>query len=154
VITLLNAKPQDLNSRKAYVALTQGMWAFESAYDTDNSIFVDKVDDATAAAYDKNKLGLVVYYPVERDGSESDYDSIAANTMVVWVSAPMVEVEDDKLASNSTTANWSSATMGTLMYVNTNGYLTLAGAADVPTSATAVAEFLKYENGIVFYRTL
>ena len=154
MITLLNAKPEDLNSRKTYVALTQGMWAFESAYDTDNSIFVDKVDDATAAGYDANKLGLVVYYPVARDGGESDYDDIDADTMVVWVSAPMVEVEDDKLATNSTTAAWDSATMGDTMVVNTDGYLTLTGAADAPSEATSVAEFMKYENGIVFYRTL
>lgn len=153
MITLLNAKAEDLNSRKTYVAMTQGMWAFESAYDTDGSLFVDKVDDATAAAYDKDKLGMVVYYPVAKDGSESDYDDIDADTMVVWVNAPLVDVEDDKLASNNTTADWANATFGTAMVVNVNGYLTLSGASDAPTSATEVAEFLKYENGIVFYRT-
>lgn len=154
MVTLLNVKAEDKLSRKLAAQMTQGQWGYENAVDTDGEITVTPVASDIDAQKDKHSLGLVAYFPVDPAGDEDEHDAIAADKMVVFVSAPGVEVEDDKLASNSTTANWAGASFGDKMVVNASGYLTLVGAADAPAGATEVAEFIKYENGIVFYRTL
>ena len=154
MINLLNVKPQDSESAKLYVAMTQGQWGFETGYDTDGTIQIDKVDADADAQLAASRLGLVAYFPVKRDGDEDDYDALSADDMVVFISASGVDVEDDKLATNSTTTTWSGLSFGDALVVNTSGYLTSSAAADAPASATEVAMFLKYENGIVFYRTL
>jgi len=154
VINFVNIKAQDKLSEKAGTALTQGMWGFESGYNTEGDIQVSRVSNDTHAGYAVSKLGLVMNYPVDREGDEAAHDAIKIGDGIIFAKAADIVVEDDKLATNSTTPAWASLSFGDNLVVNNDGYLTVVGAADAPAGATPVAEFLKYENGIVFYRTV
>jgi len=156
VINFVNIKEEDKLSRVAKVAMTQGMWGFEESYSSTYSDYqIDKVDGAADAQKRGELLGLVMKYPVDTEGEESDeHNTISAGDRVIFVNAPGVEVEDDKLATNNGDTTWSTVTFLTPLVVNTSGYLTPYDADDAPASAVYVAEFLRYVNGIVFYRTI
>jgi len=154
VINFLNIANEQKHSRKLGEAATQGMWGFESGYDSDGDILVSVVDDTTAAAYAGDTLGIIMNYPVDLEGDEAYHDTLAIGDRVILVKGAGVEVEDDVLYANSTTADWDNASFGDRMCINTDGYLTLYASADADTGSVMVAEFMKVENEIIFYRTI
>jgi len=155
VINFVNIKEQDKHSRiLGSEAAEQGMWGFEAGYNSDGEIEISPVNSVSEAGKDSDKLGIIMNYPVDKDGAESDHYAIAAGERVVFVKAAGVEVEDDILYTKSTTTIWGNLSFGDALCVNASGYLTSVAAADAPTGAITVAEFMNLENSIIFYRTV
>ena len=153
MITLLNVKANDKMPRAAGEALTQGQWCSEVGYNADGEVEVEFVDSIALASQSRKKLGLVVQYPADKEGDEATYDDIAISSMLVFVVAEGLEVEDDALVANSTTTTWTGLSYGDPLVINTSGYLTSSVAGDAPAGALKVAEFMRGIDGIVFYRT-
>lgn len=155
MINFVNVKDQDLYSRKlSTAAAEQGMWGSELSIDSDGETVVTAVSTAGECAYNSDRLGIIMNYPIDKAGDEADHYNIAVGDRIIFMKAAGAEVEDDMLASKSTTTTWTGLTFGDALCVNTSGYLTSVAAADAPSGAITVAEFLKIENGIVFYRTV
>ena len=139
--------------RAAGEALTQGQWCSEVGYNADGEVEVEFIDSAPLALQSRKKLGLVVQYPADKEGDEATYDDIASGSMLVFVTAEGLEVEDDALVANSTVTTWTGLSYGAPLVINVNGYLTDSTETDAPVGALKVAEFMRVINSIVFYRT-
>jgi hypothetical protein len=153
VITLLNAAPEDKIPAVANEAMVQGQFCTIASYDGDDAkmAIADTADDDEL---DTNKLYLVLEYAYRVEGTEhDDWNVIASADRVLRVPIKSgLLVEDNELATNSSTASWSGATEGDAMILNASGFLTLDGAGDDPgAGATIIAKFIRIQNGIIFY---
>lgn len=153
MITLLNAAPEDKIPAVANEAMVQGQFCTIASYDGDDAkmAIADASDDDEL---DTNKLYLVLAYAYRVEGTEhDDWDDIASADRVLRVPIKSgLLIEDNELATNSGTANWSGASEGDEMILNTNGFLTLNGAGDdLGAGATIIAKFSRIQNGIIFY---
>jgi len=96
---------------------------------------------------------VVFKEPLGREFADSQLNSIAQGDHVIIYKASGAVIEDDDLVNNSS-ADFTTATLGTDLIVSQNGFLTVSGAADDASAgaATAVADFIEYINGVVIYR--
>lgn len=138
-------------------AAKQGQWvnvyaSNTSAPFTENQVeAVNAAGDTQLAAY---QLFPVMTYPADREGPDSDYETIADGSQVVILRGADIEIEDDKLLSRVPGANFSGASVDAAMYLTVSGYPTLLNDVGYVGSSTIVARFVKLENGIVTYRTV
>lgn len=155
MVRFVHINDGDKLSRQLSGTAVQGQWGYENGYDaTTGELKVVAVANASAAMKANSQLGLIMDYPVDIAGAESEHNALASGEMVIFVKAKGVEVEDDKLNSLSTTADWENAAYGADMVVNSEGYLTLAAAGDADTGAAVVAKFHRMINEIIFYETI
>jgi hypothetical protein len=151
VITLKNVASEDKIPAVANEAMVQGVFGNIVGYDGDDAL-IDKADGSNDD--DVNKLYLILKYAYRVEGTEhDDWNVIADEARVLRVPIRNGQlVEDNELATNSGTANWSGASVGAEMILNTAGFLTLNGAGDDPgAGATIIAKFIRIQNGIIFY---
>lgn len=156
MITLLNPLAETMIPVQAGEALKQGMWVTETGYNaTSGEVEVEKVDSDGIAKYDRDKIFLVLSYPIDIAGDEDTYETIAHDAMCIRTgNYAGLQVEDDALVANSTTTNWGLTAFGADLVLNTNGFLTEDGKADAGSSRTIIAKFLRCVNDIVFYQTV
>lgn len=156
MITLLNPKAEDKIPAQAGEALKQGQWVYEDGYDSaTGEVKVMKVDSDTIAKYDRDRLYLVLKYPIDIASADSVHEDIDSGDMVIRTGNKAgLQVEDSNLTTLSTTADWENASFGAELVLNTSGYLTIAGSGDAGSSRMVVAKFMRYLNGIVFYETV
>ena len=138
----------------------QGQWGYHSGVNSAGNVKVTVVSSATHAAYARDKLGIVMADPIDIEGSDVDHDLIDSGSMAVFVVGEKsgIVVEDDYLTTRTisgtavSATDFSAATYGDALYLNSEGYPTDSSATDYDSGSVKIGEFQQYINGIVFYR--
>lgn len=134
--------------------MNQGQWAYLSGTNTTwNEPEVTPVAGYGAAQSAKAILTPIIKEPANSEELLIIDDLIVAGARVTRLVGSDLIIEDTEL-DNRAAGDFSSATPGDSMVLNTDGYPTLDGATDDPgAAATVVAYFERTEGNSVWYRT-
>lgn len=154
MITIRSANPADIDVKILEAAGFQGQWCNRKAEantaGTVGSIEpVNAVADAELARY---KLGLMLYEDLDPETVSADEEDIAVNLHVEFLSKAGIKVEDDQLEDRTPEITWSTQNQGQPLTLTVSGWPVPDGSSiEASGSATVVAQFESYHNGIVTY---
>lgn len=156
MITIRRSAPSDLQTKVLDAAGYQGQWCnIKAEANTDGSVGkIEPVNAAADAQKAKEQLGVMLWNDLDVENATSDSESIAAGEHVIFLNGPGFVIEDHNLDARTPEIDWSAQTQDQLLDLTVSGWPVPADSAISATSATNIARFSSYQNGIVSYETI